>query len=525
MHPDGYTTSMDIPDLVEGALDGEEIQATVSLGDEDAVCLTPTRTLIYRGEGLLSDEAVEEYSHDVEQLAVSEGRRKTKFTMQYIDGTDSFTVPANRGETVLEQFLENVLRRDGVVEARESLAGVYRFSELTLIIAEGRLIKHIGNQVWSEDYEVYPYESVTGLDFERASVATSIALSVDGRPQRIKVPNDKAPVVRQTLEGALFEFYGVGSIDELNRAVGPDDESPPTAGVEDDAADDGFAFGDDFDPLVSDEDEPLTEPVGDDQLASDPGTADPADPGQPQRGTQPSEGTPQGDPSRGGPSQRGSATADDRRPDGRSGGPAESRSAGGSQPDQPERSSDERGHSGAEPDRTGDDRDRVRDASSGAQQSSASDPQQPSGSEPQQPSDSASSRSQSTDTGTAESQPNADRSADSQSRDAPTGNASSGPAAAERTQSSASATGDGPGTETAGGRAEDTGVPADSTADAPVRETDAADSEPAPVTRAEYEAMVERLDELTDAVDRQNELLKRQHRALKRLAKQHEQTE
>ncbi|MFC7194177.1 hypothetical protein ACFQL4_05075 [Halosimplex aquaticum] len=245
----------------QGALGDEEIQAGVSLGDEDAVCLTPTRTLVYRGEGLLSDEQVEEYSHDIEQLAVSEGRRKTKFTMQYIDGTESFTVPANRGDKVLALFLEGVLRLDGVIEARESVAGVYRFSELTLIITEGRLIKHIGNQVWTEDFEVYPYEDVTGLEFERASVATSIALSVDGRPQRVKVPNDKAPVVRQTLEEALFGYYDVGSIDELNRVVGADDATDAGDVETADADDGGFAFGDDFDPLVSDEDDNLTDPV------------------------------------------------------------------------------------------------------------------------------------------------------------------------------------------------------------------------------------------------------------------------
>lgn len=262
---------MDIPDLVQGALGGEEIQAGVSLGDEDAVCLTPNRTLVYRGEGLLSDEQIEEYSHDVEQITVSEGRRKTKFVLEHIDGTESFTVPANRGEKVLELFLEGVLRLEGVIEPKESLVGVYRFSELTVIVAEGRLVKHIGEQVWNEDYEVYPFEDVTGLEFERASVATSVTLSIDGRPQRIKVPNDTAPVVRQTLEKALFAYYDVGSLDELNRVV--DDRSGADAESVD-AADDGtddFEFGDDFDPLVSDDEEELTESVhADGSLAADP---------------------------------------------------------------------------------------------------------------------------------------------------------------------------------------------------------------------------------------------------------------
>ena len=59
---------MDIPDLVQRALGGEEIQAGVSLGDEDAVCFTPTRALVYKGEGLISDEGVEEFGFPLKNV-------------------------------------------------------------------------------------------------------------------------------------------------------------------------------------------------------------------------------------------------------------------------------------------------------------------------------------------------------------------------------------------------------------------------------------------------------------------------
>jgi len=493
---------MDIPDLVKGALDGEEIQAGVSLGDEDAVCLTPTRTLVYRGEGLLSDEAVEEYSHDIEQLAVSEGRRKTKFTMQYIDGTRSFTVPANRGEKVLELFLEGVLKLDGVIEPRESLAGVYRFSELTLIIAEGRLIKHIGGQVWSEDYEVYPYDDVTGLEFERASVATSIALSVDGRPQRIKVPNDKAPVVRQTLEGALFNYYDVANVDELNRAVGVDDTDAggvdPTSEGNDD-----FSFGDDFDPLVSDEGD-LTESVdADERLAeSDP---------------QPDERLPR---------------EQDRQPDGQSADPAAGQSTGanaGGTAESPTRGSDADTGTATESPHSNDGQASSANGGNAPRADSAGGPEssaQPANADPTpepEPNGTAESNAGTADerqTGTATGAPGGSdtsragaqqadaRQADqqAQSRGADSRQAS--------TQRADAATGSAAGADT-------NEEPNDAANSATAADLAAAEEdEPAPVTREEFEAMAERLDELTDAVDRQNELLKRQHRALKQLVQQ-----
>ncbi|QLH77724.1 hypothetical protein HZS55_10610 [Halosimplex rubrum] len=511
---------MDIPDLVKGALDGEEIQAGVSLGDEDAVCLTPTRTLVYRGEGLLSDEAVEEYSHDIEQLAVSEGRRKTKFTMQYIDGTQSFTVPANRGEKVLELFLEGVLKLDGVIEARESLAGVYRFSELTLIIAEGRLIKHIGSQVWSEDYEVYAYDDVTGLEFERASVATSIALSVGGRPQRIKVPNDKAPVVRQTLEGALFNYYDVANIDELNRVVGADDADAGGVDSATEAGGDDFSFGDDFDPLVSDEAE-LTESVdADERLVDDDRSAErsPREPDERPSGQS-------SDPTAG----RSPDTAGGRTADADAGGTSEPATRGsdanaGTASESPDPNDGQGPNGSAGRAAGGDSPDRADSSAEPANAESAPEPEPVDTAESNAGADARRSEADSAATDT--SPPDAQQAGSRQAGGGPPSQrGDSGQASTQRADAAGQAGG------STRGRAGDASADRTATADAAEGSDDAstprsaADStataadgtEPAPVTREEFEAMAERLDELTDAVDRQNELLKRQHRALKQL--------
>ena len=251
---------MDIPDLVQQALGGEEIQAGVSLGDKDAVCFTPTRALVYSGDGLISDEGVDEYPLEVERLGLKRGRRKTKFVFQYIDGRRSFSVPSNRGDDVLERLLEGVLRIESVLDGRESVAGVYLFSELTLVVAEKRVVKHVGEALWDEDYEVYDFAEVTGLEFERTSVATRIVLDIRGHPQRVKVPNDDAALLRRTLQEALFEFHDVGSLEELNRRLGEDDEVDDVAAA--DGSDD-LTFGSDIDPLVTDREEDLAKGVED----------------------------------------------------------------------------------------------------------------------------------------------------------------------------------------------------------------------------------------------------------------------
>jgi hypothetical protein len=248
---------MEIPNLVRQSLGGEEIEAGVNLGDEDLVCLTPTRTLLYRAEGLLSDEKVEEYPHEIERLDVKEGRRKTKFVVEYVDGTRSFSVPANRDQQALELFMTGVLRGAEVAEADESVVGAFRFSELALFVTEARVVKHIGSSVWSDDHEVYDFDALTGLEFERASVATEVVLEVDGRPQRIKTPNDRARKVQQVVENAVFDYYGVDSLDALNDRIGADDDAG-TAQADPggtDAGGDDIDLGGGIDPLTTGEDD------------------------------------------------------------------------------------------------------------------------------------------------------------------------------------------------------------------------------------------------------------------------------
>lgn len=246
---------MEIPNLVRQSLGGEEIEAGVKLGDEDLICLTPTRTLLYRAEGLLSDEKVEEFPHEVERLDVKEGRRKTKFVVEYVDGTRSFSVPSNRDTQALELFMTGVLRGADVAEPDESVVGAFRFSELALVVTDARVVKHIGSSVWSADFEVYDFDDLTGLRFERASVATEVILEVAGRPQRIKTPNERARKVQQVIENAVFEYYGVDSLDALNARIADDEDDAADTASSAGSASDDLGLGDGIDPLVSDDED------------------------------------------------------------------------------------------------------------------------------------------------------------------------------------------------------------------------------------------------------------------------------
>lgn len=247
---------MEIPDLIKGRLGAESIESAVSLGDEDLICFTPSRALLYRGEGLIGDETVEEYDCNLDRLNVSEGRRKTSFRLQYVDGEESFSVSSDRGEPVLQRLLQSVLRTANVLDAEETIEAVYRFSELTIIITDSRLVKHVGAYVWDDDFEEYPYGDVTGLDFEDGSVATQIVLSVSGRPQRFKAPNDEAALLRRALTNALCEYYEVSSLSALKSVLdekSDDSTETSTGGVSSD-----IELDDSISPLVGESEEEPT---------------------------------------------------------------------------------------------------------------------------------------------------------------------------------------------------------------------------------------------------------------------------
>ena len=217
---------MSLPETLATRLDDEEAVATVPLGGDDRLVVTPSRTLVYRAEGLLSDESVEEYPHGAERLTVSQGRRKAKLTFDYgLDGERTVSLPAKRLEDALHPILAGTLSEAGITDPGESALRTFRFSELTLILTSTRVVKHIGAAVWDDDYEEFHFDDVTDLGFEEGSVATSVVLTVDGRQQRFKAPNEQARAVQETLVDALCDYYDVASLEEFRLAVQPEDET------------------------------------------------------------------------------------------------------------------------------------------------------------------------------------------------------------------------------------------------------------------------------------------------------------
>lgn len=259
---------MDVPTLVSETLGDEDVATHVPLKGEDGLYITPTRTIRYAADGLLSDESVAEFPHDAERVSVSQGRRKATIELDYgTDGTEKFTVPAGELDRALHSVLAGILNANDVTGPGETVIRTFRFSELTVVVTSDRVIKHIGSAVWDHEFEEIPYDDVRGIDIEEGNVSSQFVLRTERRTQRLKAPNESFRSVRESIEDAVLSYHGVGSVEEFERLLADDSQESPEES-------DDVSFESDVDPVGA----PSTDMESGDSVESEPEPAtDPAD--------------------------------------------------------------------------------------------------------------------------------------------------------------------------------------------------------------------------------------------------------
>lgn len=253
---------MSQPDLVSSHLGEEDVIATVSLSGEDSLIVTPSRTLYYEGEGILSDESVTEYPHDIGTLDVSTGRRKARLTLSYpLSDTKELSIPKGSLDSVLHYLLAGILNVNNITDSGEAVHAVYRFNELTVVITSKRVVTSVGSSVWDGEYDEYRFDDLTDLTFEEGSVATQIVLYINGRSQRIKAPKSQAAEVKHDLKQAVFTHFGVDSLNALSEAVasGVDDDVEQPSGLPFESAVKPLATGADEQHSVVDDTRDITD--------------------------------------------------------------------------------------------------------------------------------------------------------------------------------------------------------------------------------------------------------------------------
>lgn len=232
---------MAVPGRVESLLNEDEpIDARVALGDDAVLYVTPTRAIVYKASSLLREESLTTVATDVERIVLDEGRKSATVTFEHgLREPERLSIPLANLEESLPAILEGVLRASGVLDTDESVARTFRFSELTVIVTDRRLLKHIGRALWASDFEAFAFDDIVGLRTEEGRVATGVVLEFETGTERFKVPQSATRRLMHELESALCAYHGVEALDQLRPDDGEEEPTEP-------------ALEDELEPLLGD---------------------------------------------------------------------------------------------------------------------------------------------------------------------------------------------------------------------------------------------------------------------------------
>lgn len=209
---------MSLPGRVETILGTESVIDRISLGEDATLYTTETRTIVHRAGRLIRDERVESVDHRVETLAVDRGRRGVHLVFEPRDGDRrTLAIPSGHLGPVLAAVLERILRHHARIEPDEAVIRMDRFDELTVVVTDRHLFKHVGTDVWGPDADDIPLAAIHDLTTESGTVATQVVLVTNEGTERIKVPRSEATALVDDLEGAICRHHGVDSIDDLGQ--------------------------------------------------------------------------------------------------------------------------------------------------------------------------------------------------------------------------------------------------------------------------------------------------------------------
>lgn len=207
---------MSLPGGVSMLVDEDELINRIELDDRRTLFVTPSRAIAYRERSMLTEESVESYPTDLERLTLEEGKRQVTVTFEYPDEADrTLDLPKSSMAAALKALLASVIRATDVLEADEDIEELYRFNELTVVLTDRRLIKHVGHALWGETHEAIDYEIIRDLHTEEGQVSTGVIIETTGATERFKLPKDSADRFIAQIEDAVCAYHDVAALGVL----------------------------------------------------------------------------------------------------------------------------------------------------------------------------------------------------------------------------------------------------------------------------------------------------------------------
>lgn len=194
-------------------VDEDELINQVELDDHRTLFVAPSRAIAYRERSLLTEESVESYPTDLERLTLEEGKRQVTVTFEYLDEADrTLDLPKSSIAAALKALLASIIQATDVLEDDETIEELYRFNELTVVLTDRRLIKHIGHALWGDSHEGIDYEIIRDLQTEEGQVSTGVIIETTEATERFKLPKDSADRFVDQIEDAVCAYHDVTAL-------------------------------------------------------------------------------------------------------------------------------------------------------------------------------------------------------------------------------------------------------------------------------------------------------------------------
>ncbi len=202
--------TMSLPGGVSVLVDEDELIDRVVLDDHRSLFVTPSKAITHRERSLLTEESVESYPTDVDRLSLEEGKRQVTVTFEYHDGsTRELQLPMRTMAAALKALLASVIRATDVIVEGEAIVELYRFNELTVIVTDKRLLKHVGQALWADSYDAIDFDIIRNIMTETGQVSTGVNIETTDGGERLKIPHETADRFVSRLEEAVLSYHDV----------------------------------------------------------------------------------------------------------------------------------------------------------------------------------------------------------------------------------------------------------------------------------------------------------------------------
>ena len=212
---------MELPDVISDmVLDDEIILSRTLISNSVEMIVTSTRLFLYRGTSLINTESFEEYKLNVDRISISPDRKKAQITLDYgSNRTIEFQAYRKYLDMIYEPLIRGVIHANNILQQGESIKKIYRKGELTVVLTNMKILKHIGTSLWDLDFENFNLETISRIYVAEGGSSSEVIIESNNRLHRIKTTTSVAQSLCDSSIIELISFHNFPTYLEFKKSL------------------------------------------------------------------------------------------------------------------------------------------------------------------------------------------------------------------------------------------------------------------------------------------------------------------